>query len=134
MQSHKIVWQETKAVALGQLICCIAMLDIYSLIGRFTQSAVLGVLVGGLLATANFFVMALCADIAADKGARQDVRGGQSLVTMSYLGRMAVLFVILALCAKSGCFDLIGLVLPLVFVRPILTVKELIHKKGVDPK
>lgn len=134
MPSHKIVWQETKDVALGQLICCAAVLGTYYLIGRFSRAALLGVLVGGLLATANFFVMALCADIAADKGVSQDVRGDQSLVTMSYLGRMVVLFVILALCAKSGYFDLIGLVLPLVFVRPILTVKEFLKKKGVDPK
>ena len=37
---------------------------------------------------------------------------------------------VLILCAKSGYFDVIALVLPLVFVRPILTIKEFFKKKG----
>lgn len=134
MKSHTIVWQETRAVVLGQLVCCAAVLGVYFLIGKFSTAAVLGVLAGGLLAAVNFFAMAMSADIAADKGENQDIAGGQKLVTMSYLGRMVGLFAVLALCAKSGYFDLIALVLPLLFVRPILTVKELIRKKGVAPK
>ncbi len=130
MASHKIVWQETRAVALGQLICCCIMLAIYALLGWFSTAVLLGAAAGGSLATLNFFVMALCADIAADKGAQQDVKGGQALIQMSYLGRLVGLFVILVVCAKSGLFDLIALVLPLVFVRPILTVSELRTKKG----
>ncbi len=133
MASHKIVWQETKTIALGQLICCGLMVGIYALLGRFSLAVVLSALVGGTLAALNFFVMALCADIAADKGQAQDVNGGKSMIQFSYLGRMVVLFLVLVLCAKSGFFDLIALVVPLLFVRPILTVRELTKKKGGDP-
>ncbi len=133
MASRKIVRQETKIIILGQLICCAAMLGIYALLGRFSAAAVLGAAAGGIIATLNFFIMALCADIAADKGAQQDVKGGQALIQMSYLGRLVGVFVILVVCAKSGLFDLIALVLPLIFVRPILTVAELRNKKGADP-
>ena len=40
------------------------------------------------------------------------------------------LFLILVLCAKSGIFNLIALVIPLVFTRPILTITEKYNKKG----
>ena len=51
----------------------------------------------------------------------------------SYILRLLVLFVILFACAKSGVFNLIALVLPLVFVRPTLTVAEFFRKKGANP-
>jgi hypothetical protein len=37
---------------------------------------------------------------------------------------------VLFLCAKSGLFDVVALVLPLVFVRPILAIAEFFKKKG----
>ncbi len=133
MKSHPIVWQETKTVVLGQIICCGIMLAVYSLIGYLSGNVIRGALAGGFLAIANFFAMALCVDMAADRGGEEQSKG-QTLVQLSYIGRMAVLFVVLALCAKSGAFDLIALVLPLAFVRPILTINELIRKKGVKQK
>lgn len=130
MRSRKIVIQETVTVAIGQLICCAVMVGIFALLSKLDSTVILGALAGGLLATGNFFVMALCADLAADKGEAQDVKGGQALIQMSYLGRLAALFVILALCAKSGYFHVLTLVLPLVFTRPILTVTHLRKEKG----
>ncbi len=130
MASHKIVFQETKTVVLGELVCCAVLVGIYALLGRFSTAVILGAAAGGLLASANFFIMALCADMALDKGQAEGAANGQSLIHLSYLGRMVALFLILALCAKSGLFDLIALVLPLVFVRPILTIAEFTKKKG----
>lgn len=132
MHSHKIVWQQTGAVALGELLCCAVMVGVFALAGHFDASVVLGALAGFAIAVLNFFVMALCADIAADRGEHQDIKGGQALVQMSYLGRMVALFLVLVLCAKLEVFNLIALVVPLVFVRPVLTVSELIKKKGDD--
>ena len=62
----------------------------------------------------------------------QNVKGGKSLVTGSYMLRIVLMFVVLFACAKSGHFHVIALVLPLVFVRPILTVAEFFQKKGSD--
>jgi hypothetical protein len=38
---------------------------------------------------------------------------------------------LLILCAKSGAFDVLALVLPLLFVRPVITLAEFFRKKGV---
>ncbi len=130
MQSRKIVFQETAVVLIGQLICVAAMFGIYALLGYFSQKVLLGGIVGGVLATLNFFFMAVGASLAADKAETQDVKGGKAVLQISMLVRYVVLFATLFAFGKSGLCDLIALVLPLVFVRPILTFGEFFRKKG----
>lgn len=130
MTSHKIVFKETAVIAAGQAICTAIMTGVFALLGKFDLSVLLGGIVGTLIAVANFFFMSLFADIAADKAEAQDVAGGQKLIQLSYMGRMLGLFLVLVLCAKCGIFNLLALVLPLAFNRPILTVSELFKKKG----
>lgn len=130
MDPRKIVFQETAIVAVGELICTAAMVGIFALMGYFDTGVMLGAVVGAVLATGNFLFMAIGASLAADKAEAQDVKGGQSLLQMSMLLRYAVLFIVLFACGKSGMFNLIALVLPLIFVRPILTVAEFFRKPG----
>jgi len=130
MNSKNPLVRETLTIALGQVIGCGVMVGVFSLLNKFDTTVALGALIGAFLATANYFIMALFAGIAADKAMQQDVKGGQTLVHLSYLGRMIGLFLILALCAKSGKCNVIALVVPLVFVRPTLTIAELFKKKG----
>lgn len=130
MDPRKIVFQETAVVAAGELICTAAMVGIFALMGYFDTGVVLGAIVGMVLAVGNFLFMAIGASLAADKAQAQDVKGGQSLLQMSMLLRYAVLFIVLFACGRSGIFNLIALVLPLVFVRPTLTVAEFFRKPG----
>ena len=83
-----------------------------------------------MIATANHAVLVLGVLMASAKAENQDVKGGQALVQMSYMGRLIGLFLVLVLCAKSGIFNLIALVIPLVFTRPILTITDHYNKKG----
>lgn len=129
-ESRKIVLNETAIVAVGVAICVALMCGVYALLGKFGIPVLLGGLVGGLLATGNFFFLAVVATLAADRAQAQDVQGGQKLMKSSYPIRLLVLAGLLILCAKSGYFDLIALVLPLVFVRPVLTIAEFFRKKG----
>ena len=130
-ESRKLVLKETALIALGELICVALMCGVYALIGKFGLSVLLGALVGLLVATGNFFFLAMIATLAADRAENQDVEGGQKLMKSSYPIRLLAMAVVLILCAKSGIFDVIALVLPLVFVRPILTIAEFFRKKGV---
>lgn len=129
-ESRKLVLNQTVLIAAGELACVALMCGVYALIGKFSLAVVLGGLVGALLAAGNFFFMAVAATLAADKAEAQDVEGGKKLMKSSYPIRLLVLAVLLILCAKSGFFDVVALVLPLVFVRPILTVAEFFRKKG----
>ena len=129
-ESRKIVLKETAFLATGELICVALMCGVYALIGKWDVAVLLGGLVGLLVATGNFFSLAVVATLASDKAEAGDVETGQKLMKGSYPIRLLVMAVVLFLCAKSGYFDVIALVIPLVFVRPILTVKEFFRKKG----
>lgn len=130
MNSKTIALRETAVVLVGELVCTAAMVAVFALLGKYDTSVLLGGAVGAVLATLNFFIMALSTTAAADKAVTQDVKGGQALIHISYIGRMAALFILLALFAKSGKFHVLTLVLPLVFVRPVLSIAEIFKKKG----
>ncbi len=129
--SRKLVLKETATIALGQVVCLAVMYSAYALLDKFSLSVLLGGLLGTLLATGNFFSMAVVTSLAADRAEAQDVEGGKKIIKGSYPARILVLAGLLIICAKSGYFDVLALALPLLFVRPIVTIAEFFRKKGV---
>lgn len=130
MDSRKFVLQETIIVALGQAVCVGLMIGIFALLGKFDTPVWLGGIAGGILAVANFFFMAISASVAADKAVAQDVKGGQLTMRLSYILRLAVIFIILFALVKSGVCHVITAVLPLAFTRPVLFITEFFRKSG----
>lgn len=130
MDNRKYILSQILVVFIGELILSSLMIAIFAILGYFDLSVVLGAAAGAGIATLNHLVLVLGVMAAADKAEKQDVKGGQMVVQMSYMGRLIGLFLILVLCAKSGFCNLLALVIPLVFTRPILTIAEYIHKKG----
>ena len=130
MDSRKYVLKETAVIALGQLVCTGVMFGVFALLRRFDGTVLLGGAIGAAVAVLNFFFMAVGTSLAADRAEAQNVNGGKALISMSYLIRLAAMFLILFLCAKSGRCNIFALVLPLVFTRPILMVSEFFRKKG----
>lgn len=128
MDSRKLVFQETAIVAIGQVLCIAVMLGVFALLGKFDTAVLLGGIFGGLLAILNFFFMAVGAMMAADKAENQNVKGGQATIHSSYLLRLVVLFVIMYALVKSNLCNVISLVLPLIFTRPILSIGEFFRK------
>lgn len=130
MDPRKYVFQETAIIAAGQLICVGAMYGVFALLSAFDKTVLLGGIIGATLSILNFFFMAVGATIAADKATNQDVNGGKTTIKISYLLRTILLAVVLFAFAKSGLCNVLALVLPLVFVRPIITVAEFFRKPG----
>ena len=133
MDSRKLVLRETAVVAIGQVVCVAAMIGICALLGLYSRAILLGGIFGGILAVLNFFFMAISAMMAADKAESQNVAGGKATVQLSFIVRMAVLFIVLFALIKSGLCDALASVLPLVFTRPIISVGEFFRKSG-EPK
>lgn len=129
-ESRKTVLKETLIVLLGETIGTGLMFLVYALLRKFSMAVLFGGMIGMLLSVGNFFFLAVAVTLAADKAENQDVEGGKKLMRSSYPIRLLVLAGILILCAKSGYFDVIALVLPLVFVRPTLGIAEFFKKKG----
>lgn len=130
MDSRKIVFKETGIILLGELISVPVMMLIFYLAGYFDPTVIYGGIAGAAIAVANFFLMALSTSVAADKAERQDVKGGQATMQTSYILRQLLLFGALILCAKSGVMNLLALVIPVLLVRPIITIAEFFRKKG----
>lgn len=130
MDSRKELFRQTLTVALGVALCAAVMVGVFALLGYFDMTVVWGALAGSLIAVGNFFAMGMTTTLAAEKAANQDVKGGQALISLSYMVRMALMLVALIVCGKSGLFNVIALAIPLVFVRPVLTVAEFFEKKG----
>lgn len=130
MDSRKFVFKETGIVAIGTVIGMLIMLVIFALLSQLDQAVILGGVFGTLVATLNFFFMAMAADLAADKAEKQDVAGGKAMIQRSMLLRTAAMFIIFFALAKSGICNVISLVVPLVFVRPTITIAEFFRKKG----
>ena len=130
MDSRKYVLKETLRVAIGEAVCVAAMIGVFALLGYFSREVVLGGIIGGLVAVGNFFFMAVGVTLAADRAESQDVRGGKAMVSSSYTIRLIVMAVVLFAAAKSGYCNVFALVIPLVFVRPVLTIGEFFRKSG----
>ena len=130
MDSRKIVLHETLIILIGEVIGVAVMFGIFALLGQFDVSVLLGGIAGGLIAVIHFFSMAVATTLAADRAEQQDVEGGKKLLKGSYPIRLLCLIVVLFACAKSGYFNVIALALPLVFVRPTITLAEFFRKKG----
>ncbi len=130
MDSRKFILKETLLIFLGEILCVAAMIGIFALLRLLDSTVVLGGILGGILATANFFFMAIGADAAADKAENQNVKGGKNAIRSSFLVRTLVLFIVLFALVKSGLCNSIAAVLPLIFVKPIIMVSEFFRKKG----
>jgi hypothetical protein len=130
MDSRKFVLQKAGVIALGQVVCVAAMIGVFALLGQFDMTVLWGGIVGGVMATLNFFFMAIGAMMAADKAMEENVTAGTATVRMSYILRLAVLAIVLFAFAKSGICNVVALVVPLVFTRPILTITEFFRKPG----
>ena len=128
MDSRKFVIKESLLILAGQAVCCAVMVGIFALLGSFDTTVLWGALFGALIATLNFFFMAVAATIASDKAVNQDVKGGQATIQISYIARLVVMAVVLFALVKSGLCNVIAVVLPLAVNRPILTICEFFRK------
>ena len=128
IDSRKFILKKTAIIALGQALCVAVMIGIFALLGYYDRSVLLGGIFGGVIAVGNFFVMAVCADLAADRAQKGNANAGQALVKASYFGRLAVMAILLFALVKSGLCHVLAAVLPLIFNRPILTLSEFMGK------
>lgn len=132
MDIRKFIIKQTGIIAIGELVCAVAMVGIFALLGSLDHTVIIGAAVGIVLSLVNFFFMALSANAAADKAEQQNVKGGKATVKSSFMLRLLVIFVVLFAFAKSGLGNAFAMVLPLVFVRPIISVSEFFRKPGKE--
>lgn len=129
-ESRKSVFRETAILAVTEAVLCAIMVGVFALLDKFALNVLWGALAGFFLTVANYFVLAVGVNLAADKAQDQDVNGGKNLLRMSMLLRYVVLAVLLFAFARSGLCNILALGLPLIFFRPALMLSEFFRKKG----
>ncbi len=129
MDSRKIVFRETAIIAIGELICSALMVAVFAALGYFQMNVLWGALAGCLIMIANYFFMAVTVSLAADRAERGQVQQGQKMVQLSSVVRLLCMGVALLIGIRLGA-NVVALVLPLTFARPILMLAEFFRKKG----
>lgn len=128
MDSKKIVLQETAIIAIGELVLSAIMVGIFAALNKFSFAVLLSALGGSLVITANHFFMAVTVSLAADRATQGNVKQAQKMVQLSSLVRLLVMGGLLVLGIQMGA-NVLALVLPLAFSRPILMLAEFFRKK-----
>lgn len=129
MDSRKIVLKETAIVAVGELLCSAIMVGVFAALGYFQFPVLWSALAGSLVMTANYFFMAITVNQAADRAEKGEVQQGQKMIQTSSVVRLVAMGIAMAVGIKLGA-NVIALVLPLAFLRPILMITEFLRKKG----
>jgi len=129
MDSRKIVYRETAVVAVGELVLSAVMVGIYAALGYFKMSVLWSAITGSLIMITNYFFMAMIANLAADRAERGNVTQAQKMIQLSSTVRLICIGVLLFVAIKLDA-DVLALLLPLLFVRPILLLVEFFGKKG----
>ena len=129
MDSRKIVFKESAIVAVGERICSGLMVGVFALLGYFKMNVLWGALAGCCVMIVIYFFMAVTVSLAADRAEQGDPQAGQRMVQFSSTVRLVLMGLALFLGIKLGA-NVIALVLPLAFQRPILMLAEFFRKKG----
>ena len=129
MDSRKIVIQETAIMAIGVLACAGLMVGVFAALGYFQMNVLWGALAGSLVTVGNYFFLAVTVSLASDKATEGLVEQAQKMVRLSSVVRLAVMAIVLFVCIKLGA-NVLALVLPLVFERPVLMLMDFFRKKG----
>ena len=129
MDSRKIVYQETAIVAIGEVICCGLMVAVFAALDLFRLQVLWSAMIGAAVMIVNYFFMAITVCLSADRAEQGEVKQAKNMVQISSLVRLVVMGVILLACIYAGA-NAVALLLPLLFVRPILMVGEFFRKKG----
>lgn len=129
MDSRKIVYKETAIIAIGELTLSAAMVGVFAALGYFEWNVLWGALFGCAVMIANHFFMAVTVSLAADRAERGEVQSAQKMVQLSSTVRLVAIGVVLAIGIKLGA-NILALLLPVLFTRPILLLSEFFRKKG----
>ena len=128
MDSRKLVLRETAIVAIGELICSGAMVGIFAALGYFHMGVLWSALAGSMVMIVNYFFMSVNISNAADKAEKGDVEQAKKMIQLSSTVRLLCMGIAIAIGIKLGA-NVVAIVLPLAFLRPILMISEFFRKK-----
>ncbi len=130
MKNRDILNQVLRVLA-GEAVCIALMLGVYALLQKLSAPVLLGALAGGIIAIGNFFFLAMSVARAIDRAAQTgDAAKAKAAIQAGTTGRLLVILLLYILLLKSGYFDPIAALLPMLFVQLSIRVTEFFRKDG----
>ena len=115
------VLKETGFIAGVVLVCSALMQLVFLVLGLWDTTVLWGNLLGGFTAVLNFFLMGLTIQKALGKASKD--AAAQMKVSQSMRLLMMALVAVLGACVS--CFNLLAVILPLLFPRIGVTIRGL---------
>lgn len=119
-----VVKRETLRIALGTIILSAVMELVFVLLGKWSIEVLLGNLLGAFTAVFNFFLICLtvtgCVSMPKEKAVLR--------IRASQYGRLLLIAGIAAIGALAPCFNLIAVLVPLLFPSIIIVLLRLTGK------
>lgn len=129
MDSRKIVYKETAVIAVGELILSAAMVGVFAALGHFQWNVFWGAVTGAAIMITNHFFLAITVSLASDRAERGEIKAAQNMIQLSGTLRLVIMGAAALLAIKLGC-NVLAVLLPMLFVRPVLMLVEFFGKKG----
>lgn len=127
-QVEPAVKKETSYIAAVVLVLSAVMQAVYLVIGQWDYRVLLGNLLGAALAAGNFFLMGLTIQKALGKSEKD----ASQLMKLSQRLRMLMMVVVAVIGAALPCFDLIAVLLPLLFPRIGVSIRGIMMNRQKD--
>ena len=121
--------RELAVVAAGELLVLGLIYGAFAALGKLDGNVLLGGALGAVTAILNYFLMAVTIYAAAAKAEAGDPVRAKRLVSLSMLGRFALMIALLVIGAKSGACNVIAMVIPLAVFRLLIFAAEFFRKK-----
>lgn len=119
------VKKETLYIFLFTVIFSVLMQSVYLVIGKWDYTVLLGNLLGGFAAVANFFIMG----ITVQKCLGKEEKDAKNLMRISQSMRLLMLFAVALVGYLAPVFSIVAVVVPFIFPRLAVTIRALFIKK-----
>lgn len=119
------VKKETLYIAAFTFIFSLLLQSVYLILGRWDYTVLFGNLLGGAVATANFFIMG----ITVQKALGKEEKDAKNLMKLSQSLRLFMLFAVALIGYIVPVFNMVAVVVPFLFPRIAVTLRALFIKK-----
>lgn len=120
-----VVLKETIYISALSIIFSALMQAVFLIIGKWDYTVLTGNILGVVGAIGNFFIMGL----SVQKAVSQEEKEAKVSMKISQSFRMFFLFIIAVMGYAFDCFNVIAVVIPLLFPRVAIALRPLFNKK-----
>ena len=146
MNKQKLPARELLAILIGETLTSLIICGVYLVLKKYTYQVLLGVLLGSTVTFLNFLVLSIMTNRVINRFL--EARGNSELtdeeaealafkfqgqvqnqMKLSFIIRILVLAATLIVAFILDYFSPLATVIPLLILRPILTISEIIRRK-----